>query len=248
MSTGLIEFTFEHLPFRVLSGSNGEPLFVAADVLAALDLDRKALERLDDDEKGVSSVHTPGGAQVMTVVDEPGLYNLVIGSRKPEAKKFKRWVTHEVLPTLRKTGSYSVRPPVQDERVSAILLLGNAIAKVPGVKPNMVWAATLECVRANTGIEVEHLRRTLPGSDEPAGRLNPTQLGKLLEVSAKTVNARLAMAGLQVKGAREWELTPEGQKLAEAVPFSRHGHSGYQLLWNPAVLDLINSAAEARRA
>jgi hypothetical protein len=76
--------------------------------LSTLTSDRKALERLDDDEKGVSSIHTPGGQQEMTVVNESGLFNLMLGSRKPEAKRFKRWVTHEVLPSIRKTGSYAV--------------------------------------------------------------------------------------------------------------------------------------------
>jgi len=72
-----------------------------------LDLDGKALEQLDDDEKGVSSVHTLGGAQSMTVVTEPGLYALVLGSRKPEAKRFKRWVIHDVLPAIRHDGTRS---------------------------------------------------------------------------------------------------------------------------------------------
>lgn len=76
-------------------------------MLAALALDRKAMERLDDDEKGVSSIHTPGGLQQVSTVNESGLYSLILGSRKPEAKPFKRWVTGgEVLPTIRKTGRY----------------------------------------------------------------------------------------------------------------------------------------------
>ena len=103
----LVAFNFESSNVRVCLGENGEPMFVAADVLSTLSLDRKALERLDDDEKGVNSIHTPGGPQNMTVVNESGLFNLVLGSRKPEAKRFKRWVTHEVLPSIRKTGSYA---------------------------------------------------------------------------------------------------------------------------------------------
>lgn len=85
---------------------NGEPWFVAADVCKALDIDKRQTRRLDDDEKGVRSTHTPGGNQDMTIVNEAGLYSLVLGSRKPEAKAFKRWITHEVLPTIRKTGGY----------------------------------------------------------------------------------------------------------------------------------------------
>lgn len=65
-----------------------------------------SLRRLDDDEKGTSSICTPGGQQEMSIVNEPGLYALVLGSRKPEAKAFKRWITHEVVPAIRKHGGY----------------------------------------------------------------------------------------------------------------------------------------------
>lgn len=85
----------------------GEPWFVAVDVCRALEIDRTASRRLDDDEKGVCSMHTPGGLQDVTIINEPGLYTLVLGSRKPEAKAFKRWITHEVLPSIRKTGAYA---------------------------------------------------------------------------------------------------------------------------------------------
>ena len=87
---------------------NDEPWFIAADVCAALDIanSRDAMTRLDDDERGVASTDTHGGRQDMTVVNEYGLYALVLGSRKKEARAFKRWITHEVLPTIRKTGGY----------------------------------------------------------------------------------------------------------------------------------------------
>lgn len=62
--------------------------------------------RLDEDEKGVVLTDTLGGTQELTAVNEPGLYSLILGSRKPEAKQFKRWITHEVIPTIRKTGGY----------------------------------------------------------------------------------------------------------------------------------------------
>lgn len=87
---------------------DGEPWFVAADVCKALEIanNRDALTRLDADEKGVASTDTLGGCQEMAVVNEPGLYALVLGSRKPEAKAFKRWITHDVIPTIRKHGAY----------------------------------------------------------------------------------------------------------------------------------------------
>jgi len=101
-------FSFETNQLRVVT-RDGEPWFVAADVCAALTLtnSRMALERLEKDEKGVSSIDTLGGTQKMIVIDESGLYSLVLGCRKPEAKRFKKWVTSEVLPSIRKTGSYS---------------------------------------------------------------------------------------------------------------------------------------------
>lgn len=87
---------------------NGEPWFVAADVCRALEISnsRDAVQRLDEDEKGVVLTDTRGGQQSMTAINEPGLYVLVLGSRKPEAKEFKRWITHDVIPTIRKTGGY----------------------------------------------------------------------------------------------------------------------------------------------
>ena len=97
---------------RIILQDN-EPWFVAKDVCDCLDLSnsRKALSRLDDDEKGVTSSDTPGGKQEMATVNEYGLYNLVLSSRKPEAKEFKRWITHEVLPSLRKYGTYNMNIP-----------------------------------------------------------------------------------------------------------------------------------------
>lgn len=87
---------------------DGEPWFVARDVCAALELaDVTSLRSLDDDEKGTHTVPTPGGNQAVTVINEAGLYSLILRSRKPEAKAFKRWITHDVLPAIRRTGSYS---------------------------------------------------------------------------------------------------------------------------------------------
>ena len=87
---------------------NGELWFSAADIGKALDYTNmsKTLGRLDDDEKGITSISTLGGIQDVWMVNEPGLFTLILGSRKKEAKAFKRWITHEVLPVLHKTGAY----------------------------------------------------------------------------------------------------------------------------------------------
>ena len=94
---------------------DGEPWFVAVDICGALDIanSRDALTRIDEDEKGVALTDTLGGEQEVAVVNEPGLYSLVLGSRKSEARAFKRWITHDVIPAIRKTGMYATPATVE---------------------------------------------------------------------------------------------------------------------------------------
>lgn len=115
---------FENVEFGKIRSyiENEDFLFVANDVCIALQIDRTATRRLEDDEKGVRSIPTPGGTQNLTVVNEYGLYNLIMSSRKPTAKAFKRWITHEVIPSIRKTGSYTTQPidDLRAERIAAM--------------------------------------------------------------------------------------------------------------------------------
>ena len=132
------------------------------------------------------------------------------------------------------------------DSVAAIILIGEAVAKVPGVKPGIAMAATLTCIQQNTGIETASMRLALPAANEgPLCSLNATNLGKLVGLGAAATNKRLQQMGLQVKNARgDWELTEAGLAWAEALPYSAEtGHSGYQVLWNPAVADKLRAAA-----
>jgi prophage antirepressor-like protein len=118
MSKALQVFRYDANEIRVaMIDEDGNPWFVAKDVCDALDLTyvSKSIEDLDSDEKGRTTVPTLGGPQEMSTVNESGLYSLVLRSRKPEAKAFKRWITREVLPQIRKTGRYEPSPPVMDE-------------------------------------------------------------------------------------------------------------------------------------
>lgn len=101
---------------------NGEPWFVAKDVCECLELTNTAqtISYLDDDEKGITTNDTPGGKQEMSIISEAGLYSLILRSRKPEAKAFKRWVTHDILPSIRKTGGYSMAPKTYAEALRAL--------------------------------------------------------------------------------------------------------------------------------
>lgn len=108
-------FKFEEsFTVRTVTKDN-EPWFVAKDICDVLGLtnSRVAVGPLDEDEKGVSKVYTPSGEQEMCVINESGLYALVIRSNKPNARKFRKWITSEVLPSIRKTGKYAA--PVQPE-------------------------------------------------------------------------------------------------------------------------------------
>jgi len=114
----LIPFDYHGKEVRIVS-VDGEPWFVAKDVCDILELDICQIRRLDEDEKGLHSTQTLGGIQEMSIITESGLYSLTLGSKKPEAKPFKRWVTHEVIPAIRKTGTYSAKPMSQVEMLAA---------------------------------------------------------------------------------------------------------------------------------
>lgn len=121
---------FENAEFgtiRTLT-EDGEPWFVATDIAKALGYGHTPhmTRRLDLDEKGVRSVDTPGGKQSLTVISEAGLYGAVLGSKIPEAKAFKRWVTHEVLPAIRRDGGYMAAKP--DETPEEIMARALRIA------------------------------------------------------------------------------------------------------------------------
>lgn len=105
MNNEIQKFDFKGAPLRTLTDKAGEPWFVAKDVCAILEISNPsdALKRLDDDERSRFNLGRQGETNI---VNEAGLYVLVLGSRKPEAHEFQRWVTHEVLPSIRKHGGY----------------------------------------------------------------------------------------------------------------------------------------------
>lgn len=126
-------FDFEDNAVRVVD-IDGEPWFVAADVARVLDFRDayNATRVLDDDEKGTHNVSTPSGDQEMNVINESGLYHLVLVSRKPEAKKFRKWVTAEVLPSIRKTGAY-VAPAARDDDCASGALEDGTLTQWVGI-------------------------------------------------------------------------------------------------------------------
>lgn len=104
----IIPREYEGQSIRMQQDEHGALWWVAKDVCDILDIGNpsQALTRLEADEKGIISTDTDGGIQDLTAVTEAGLYTLILGSRKPQARGFKRWVTHDVIPEIRKTGGY----------------------------------------------------------------------------------------------------------------------------------------------
>lgn len=125
--SALMTFDFEDRVVRSVR-IDGEPWFVGKDVCACLGIEnhRDAVSTLDEDEKGVGNSDTLGGGQEMLVINESGVYHLIFRSRKAEAQRFRRWVLHEVLPSIRKTGHYSAVAPDWDETVEKLRLVQEA--------------------------------------------------------------------------------------------------------------------------
>ena len=107
-------FSYNSIEVRTIQ-KDGEPWFVLKDVCQVLGMhnSRMVADRLDADEKGVSQIDTLGGKQEMTIISESGLYNVILRSDKPEAKPFRKWVTSEVLPTIRRHGMYATPDTVE---------------------------------------------------------------------------------------------------------------------------------------
>ena len=123
--------TFEHPEFGSIrtTEQNGEPWFVAADVCKALEIGNPtdAMRRLDADERTLVSIEGASNGLPVNAVNEPGLYTLILGSRKPEAKQFNRWITHDDLPSIRRTGGYiaAKADDTPEEIMARALLIAN---------------------------------------------------------------------------------------------------------------------------
>jgi prophage antirepressor-like protein len=112
-------WTFGETEVRTIE-LDGEPWWVLSDVCKVLELSTpaKIAARLEDDEKGMNQIHTPGGTQNVTIISESGLYSVILRSDKPQAKPFRKWVTSEVLPTIRKHGAYMTQDVGEDDSES----------------------------------------------------------------------------------------------------------------------------------
>ena len=170
----IIPFNFESKEIRVVE-MDGEPWFVAADIASILEYTEAAAmtRHLDDDEKGLSIVQTLGGNQELSVINESGLYSAILRSRKPEAKIFKKWVTSEVLPSIRKNGGYISGQETDDPEL--------IMAKALQVAQSVIDRKTLELKQAKEIIAVQAPKAAF------ADRIASAEKGTLIGNFAKAV-------------------------------------------------------------
>ena len=242
----IVPFKFEDHDLRVIAGEDGEAWFNANDVCEVLDLGnpRQALTTHvdEDDVQKLDTIDSLGRKQPSNHVNIYGIYALVLGSSKPEAKKFKRWVTHDVLPAIHKTGAY-IAPQRKAISVRDLMFIGREIAKLPGVSPTTAMAHTLATIQKEHGSSMVDMMRGLPAvSTERMQDMNATEIGKHFDMSPQAANKLLAAMGLQrpgLTGEARWWLTPEGEKYAECRQYARNGHEGNEIRWFPAVIQAI---------
>lgn len=199
----------------------GEPYFVGKDVAEILGYSntRKALsDHVDEEDKGVTKCDTPGGMQDLTVINESGLYSLILSSKMPNAKKFKRWVTSEVLPTIRKHGLYAM-----DEVLANPDILINALLEL---KAERERNANLQAVVA---VQNQQMMEMQPKVSYYDVVLNCKDLVAISVIakdygwSATKLNQYLQQKGIQYKqGGKIWLLY---QKYAEKGYTSTKTHS-----------------------
>ena len=251
---------------------DGEPWLIGKDVAAALgysNASKAVMMHVDSEDKRKEMLEADSqNGNVVTatmLINESGLYSLVLSSKLPTAKKFKRWVTSEVLPAIRKTGSYSI-PHVTPNPHYRTRMIGTAVRdvgktaealeKVFGCRHGMALATASSMVGEAYGIDMTPVQRLIPAEDNP-GTLSPSQIAESLGLfnrqgnpDAQTVNRMFQSCGLQDKprdtsGANlknaKWFLTEEGKSYGEQKPMDnkKTGYKGYQIVWSADVLDLL---------
>lgn len=243
MEKNLKLMTFESESFGTVRtvSRDGEPWFVAADVCKALELSNpsQAMSRLEEDEKMTlisNEGHSGqrGGAQRVNIISEAGLYTLVLSSRKPEAKAFRRWITHEVIPAIRKHGGY-----MTDSLLEQVMREPQLI---------YVFAERLFQERQQTRALEEELAAVRPKADYFDAFVNPGDCTNIRATAKELQVSERAFCKLLLEGKFLYRC-PAGNLMPYSKPknlglfivrdYCRHGHKGAYTLITPKGKDLF---------
>lgn len=243
-------FNFETNAIRAHVDEIGNPWWAAKDVCESLGLANvaKATSRIDEDERRVVTFSdVTGRNQEMTFINESGLYSLVMRSNKDEAKRFKRWITSEVLPTIRKTGSFTLDKKAQVFPAAEPVFKALAsIAEIFGLEKNQALLYANKATKRETGVDFQTVLQIELKNDKQERCFTPTELGKQLNLSARKFNELLAEKGLQIKRGDVWCSTELGKShsvLLDAGKKHSNGTPIQQLKWNESVLNLLKTNA-----
>ncbi len=196
---------------------NGEPWLVGKDVARALgygegkSLANAVANHVDAEDRGVTEMMTPGGNQNMTIINESGLYSLVLGSKLPSAKKFKRWVTSEVLPSIRKNGMYLL----PKDYPSALRALADSEEQRMALECTNATLAAENERQAQVIAEFEPIRQYVDTILESPDALATSQIAADYGMSAQELNKILRDEGVQHKVNGQWLL------------YKKHMNKGY---------------------
>ena len=256
METGMQVFSAETFgSVRVIENA-GELFFVAKDVLRALEYaddynPSRAIQAVPEEWKGVHRIHTPGGEQEMLTLSEQGLYFFLARSDKPKALPYQKWIAGEVMPSIRKTGSYSMpaAPAKAEISIQSELECAMLILRAANISGNQLAIAADNYYRNRTGMSALELSGTQLIAPQQEQLLTPTQLGQLMGgLSAKKVNQLLIDEGYQRRlpgGALE--PTAKGLEAGAVLMDTGKRHSSgtpvCQLKWRSGMAGKIASAA-----
>lgn len=251
--SNLIPFQFESTSIRVVTDDNGEPLFVGKDICDALGYANHN-KAMGDHCKGVTKtapLQTAGGMQNYRVLTEADVLRLIVNSHLPAADRFERLVFEEILPTIRRTGTYTAPTAkrTQDTTTEAFKLVPLAVraARALGLDKNAAAISANQAVAKLTGTNVmQLLGHTHMEAEQQVMFFTPTELGERIGVSGRKFNMLLAEAGLQAKKGEVWVPLTAAEGFCRVMDTGkRHGDGTMvqQLKWAENVLAILQQAA-----
>ncbi len=222
---------------------DGITWWVLKDVCNILDIKNvtQMAQRLDEDERSMFNIGRQGETNI---VNESGLYNVILRSDKEEAKPFRKWVTSEVLPSIRKYGTYELkqkrRKPV-DIIFKQNMNIAKNILENMEIKKEKAFIIAIERTEELTGEDLTAFKNLILTTKNRTGYLSISMLSDIMGLPIKDTNNLLENCKFQYRNEKkQWKLTEEGQKYGEEILFNRNGRNCCQIRWNERILDFID--------
>lgn len=226
MKNNIVAFKYNEQQVRTIE-KNGEPWFVGKDVAEILgysDTAQAVRKHIDSEDKGVVEMTTPGGKQPVTIINESGLYSLILSSKLPTAKEFKHWVTSEVLPSIRKTGEYKITP-AQQNRLD--IMERNSRAREASLWLRIsaqVKSDTYRQVCASYASTVLAGREVIPLPQTTQHHYSATEIGEMFGISKQAIGNLANKYGMKTDEYGSWyhDKSPYSAKEVDAFKYNDH--------------------------